>query len=414
MQKKWILAGTIAGMLALTTACGNSDTAAKKTDDDKKSEQKAEKKEQTEKETSGAKLEKKDSSSTQSQSGLINPDLEANLPDATFDVVYENDEPGIELKSNNMSFMVDRYQVVHVTNAPAGEFDGDEAYIVSMNGSIDNQTNGDLYFNNPDILGTDQFDTHMMKLDYSREVRLHPEMDGTVDDPAHYKKGEKQEGILEYILTKEEYGTLKDANVKFRVSQSSADKDFSEKVSDEKVFDLPLSGENAEKQTAVSKEFYPDSILKDNVAEKEMLAKNESIGKTETGEKVDVTLDGVQFTKLTPTESYQDAFTGFGDENIVAATVKVTVKNNTEADITLDQFSTFLSTDKVQYLDEGSLAFDTGSIKPGETGEKYLVYLMKEKSDYGEAKDFTFRLTHLTNQDGKDLLKNELSFDVPK
>ncbi len=106
MQKKWMLAGTIAGMLALTTACGNSDTAAKKTDDDKKSEQKAEKKEETKKETSGAKLEKKDSSSNQSQSGLINPDLETNLPDATLDVVYENDEPGIELTSNNMSFMV--------------------------------------------------------------------------------------------------------------------------------------------------------------------------------------------------------------------------------------------------------------------------------------------------------------------
>lgn len=57
-----------------------------------------------------------------------------------------------------------------------------------------------------------------------------------------------------------------------------------------------------------------------------MIELKESINEKQTQNDIDLTLDGVQYTKLDPSDSFKNSFTGFGNEDIVAVTVKMNVK----------------------------------------------------------------------------------------
>ncbi|MFP3360762.1 DUF5068 domain-containing protein, partial [Planococcus sp. SIMBA_143] len=79
--------------------------------------------------------------------------------------------------------------------------------------------------------------------------------------------------------------------------------------------------------------FYPDSMTTDNIADKKMIFEKNDINKTEKIENaVAITLDGVQYAEVIPTAGNEARF---GEDEMVALTVKTTVKNNTDTELNL-------------------------------------------------------------------------------
>ncbi|MEQ7807817.1 DUF5068 domain-containing protein [Priestia aryabhattai] len=424
MKKKLILAGILASSLTVATACGNSDTASSNDDSKEKTEStQSQSKEDkaTENNSSDKKTSSKEDSNSQiSDTGVMNKEITKTLESAKAEAVYDNKEPNISSDQKGFKFNVDRYQVVHVTNVDDENiFDGaKEGYIVTVKATVNNQSNGKAYFNIPDLQGKDMFDTHLNRRATVYESLLEPKTEGTVDEPSYYKKGEKQTGLFEFYLTKEEYEGLKNAHTKMVIPYASSNKDMTKHLGEEETLDMPLSKVDKEEQAKNDEKEaqeapYKDNILDNNVAEKEVLSKKATLNLTQKSEKVDVTVEGVEYSKLNPTESYKNEFTSFDGEDVVAASVKLKVKNNTDSDITLRQFSVFLQNDNVKFLDQGTLGSHAGTVSPGQEGEKYVVFLMKRKSDFEATNNFTFRITHITNSDGKDLLSKELDFNLP-
>ena len=125
------------------------------------------------------------------------------------------------------------------------------------------------------------------------------------------------------------------------ISPPSKDSMFREHIGEKQTRDLPLSGNSLEIQKS-DKKFYEDQIIRKGIAEKTMIELKDGLADKKSENKVELTLEGFQFTKLAPSVSFKKSFTGFGNEDIVAATFKLHIKNNQGDTLPLGQFSSFL------------------------------------------------------------------------
>lgn len=194
------------------------------------------------------------------------------------------------------------------------------------------------------------------------------------------------------------------------ISPPSKDSMFREHIGEKQTRDLPLSGNSLEIQKS-DKKFYEDQIIRKGIAEKTMIELKDGLADKKSENKVELTLEGFQFTKLAPSVSFKKSFTGFGNEDIVAATFKLHIKNNQGDTLPLGQFSSFLDTDKRHYLNQGSLEYDSGDLRPGQSGTKYLVFLMK-KSELNENPKFKLRIRHIEGNSGDALNDREVDFNL--
>jgi hypothetical protein len=144
--------------------------------------------------------------------------------------------------------------------------------------------------------------------------------------------------------------------------------------------------------------------------------------KTDIGQKLElegvgVTLEGVQYTEIEPTEQYKSTFRNFADDGIIALTVKLNVDNQSEETIRLDGIGSILSVDDndVRYLYQGSLEPDTSKkLKPSESGEKLHVFLM-DKYQFDRHEKFELIFGPFSAEDGKKLFKGrDLVFKLPR
>ncbi|QXE01645.1 DUF4352 domain-containing protein [Terribacillus sp. DMT04] len=166
------------------------------------------------------------------------------------------------------------------------------------------------------------------------------------------------------------------------------------------------------KAVAADNPFFPDRLTRDAVAEKEILAE-QSLDQSQTADNLEVTLEGIQYTKLTPASSYASSFTGFQDPNkIVAATAKLKVKNDSDQAIPLSELGAFLETSTYRILNHNILEADTGEIDPGKTSTKYIVFLMDQK-DFKKEDTFSLRISSVLDDEEEDLLAADLTFDLP-
>ncbi|TYR78864.1 DUF5068 domain-containing protein [Priestia megaterium] len=243
MNKKLILTGTLVSSLVVATACSNSNTASFK-EDESKGKMKETPKEEIESKSSNEDTSREKSDIQRSKNGFLDSYLDENLK-ADKEIVYENKEPkNIDL--DGFKFNIEEYQVVHITNVedPADFGDREEGYVVTVKANVDNQSGGKAYFSHPDLIGQNEYDTHMTKLGFVIEGVLAPKMDSTVDDPAYYEDGEKQIGLFEYILDVEEYNKLQNTNAKLRVPFGARDKNRKEHLGEVHEIDFPLSPQN--------------------------------------------------------------------------------------------------------------------------------------------------------------------------
>ncbi|MDU0812570.1 DUF5068 domain-containing protein [Bacillus siamensis] len=414
--KKKIGVISVLSTALLLSACGNHDDGSTK-----KAEKKVETTSPSESKSkeSNASFTDKTSSESSSSATAKNGVLNSNIADSTkgqADVIFNNADPKIDLNFDGFKFKVSQYQVVHVKNAENEpySFDGDkEGYVITLKATVENQTGGKAYFNNPAIQGKDEYDTKQPDVSLVDESeRVKPEKDGTPNDPAFYDKGESKTGFIQYELSKEKYENLIKEKSKLVVSNASKDSMMREHLGEKQVIDFPLSGASAKKQKSDNK-FFDDQIVTKNIAEKTLLEQKDEINEKQTQNDIELTLKGVQFTKLAPTDSFKNSFRGFGNEDIVAVTVKMTVKNGASNSLPINQFSAFLDTDTMHYLNQGSLESDSGDVKSGQSGDKYLVFLLK-KSEFEKNKNFKLKIRHIEGNNGDALKDHELSFNIKR
>ena len=67
-----------------------------------------------------------------------------------------------------------------------------------------------------------------------------------------------------------------------------------------------------------------------------MLFEKVDINETKEIDGVKITLNGVQYANVTPTEAYSNSFSNFGDSGLVALTAKMTIENG--SDTPFDKF----------------------------------------------------------------------------
>ncbi len=148
-----------------------------------------------------------------------------------------------------------------------------------------------------------------------------------------------------------------------------------------------------------------------------MIFERMGIGQKLELEGVEVTLEGVQYTEITPTEQYKSTFSNFADDGIVALTVQFNIDNKTDETIKLDGIGSILSVDDndFRYYFQGSLEPERSkTLKPGETGEKLHVFLF-DKYQFDRHKKFELIFGPFSGDDGKKLFKGrDILFALPR
>ncbi|MGF0224126.1 DUF5068 domain-containing protein [Bacillus velezensis] len=346
-------------------------------------------------------------------SNVFNPFIKEAV-EGDVETVYKNADPKIKINFDGFNFSVSQYQVVHIKNAKNAPYSfkgGKEGYVITLQATIKNQTDGKAYFNNPALQGRDEYHTTQPDINLVKDSdKIKPSKSGTPGSPAYYEKGEAKTGFIQYELSASEYKEFKNEKTKLVISPPSKDSMFRKHIGEKQTRDLPLSGNSLEIQKS-DKKFYEDQIIRKGIAEKTMIELKDGLADKKSENKVELTLEGFQFTKLAPSVSFKKSFTGFGNEDIVAATFKLHIKNNQGDTLPLGQFSSFLDTDKRHYLNQGSLEYDSGDLRPGQSGTKYLVFLMK-KSELNENPKFKLRIRHIEGNSGDALNDREVDFNL--
>src|SRR5690625_7784288 len=110
-------------------------------------------------------------------------------------------------------------------------------------------------------------------------------------------------------LTNEKFGKIESSDAKFIIEGGASEdlEGFSDQFGDEEVFDFTYSGESASKSSDTP-DFYKDKITTDNIAKKDILYEDTELDATEKIGDAEITVEGLQFTELTPNEASEEMF----------------------------------------------------------------------------------------------------------
>ncbi|HZG70789.1 MAG TPA: hypothetical protein VEY51_04555, partial [Chondromyces sp.] len=132
---------------------------------------------------------------------------------------------------------------------------------------------------------------------------------------------------------------------------------------------------------------------------------------------VKVTLEGVQYTEIIPTEANKGMFVDFGESGVAALTVKMNIDNQSSSPVSINNLGTALTVDdnRAKYLSQG-MAEPTYplEIEAGQQGEKLHVFLFR-KDEFQLYKKFTLEFGPFIAQDGEEAFKGRTAtFILPR
>lgn len=413
MSKKKLLSAAVLSATMLLAACGTeeaSGTPEKKTAVDQKAEKAK---------TENSSKEKETKVNSDSKGEVLNPNI-AEESEGNVEVIYTNKQPNYTHDMNGFKVTVDEYQIVKVTDMNKDvsiPFDDQtEGYVVTSKVTIHNTTDKPMYYNNRHrIQLTSEYDYIGDDITFVRDVRPVSKKE---TETSKYAAGEKVTGLMSFTLTNEEFETLKTVAPKYIIEGGvAADNTYAGSFKGDATFDFTYSEEQAA-DVASAPKFYPDRLTNDNWVEKKMIFEKNGINETKQIDKVNITLEGVQYTDIIPTEANKERFRNFGDDvELAALTAKFKVENKTDAPINIRNVSNVLTIDdnRARYLSTGMAdAQSTDEIAPGDSGEKYLVYIFR-KDEFGLYKKFDLEFGPFIGQDGHDLFKgNTATFTLPR
>lgn len=377
-----------------------------------------EKTDQVDKEKEVEQIEKEETEE-KAESGndeILNPYI-AERTGGDVEVVFTNKKPGLKHSySDKVTVEIDEYQIVHVTNMNESEkvdfMDEDEGYVLTYKLTLDNQSDEDVYYAGGSSLLSDDGMDNIMKKTYfvDRDKWL---QDKETENVSQYSKGKSFTGMDAYVMTKAQFEKLK--NPILKIDALWLKDDVSNTLGKEAVFILPFS-EDGKKTAEATAALYADKMVTDSIATKELFFEKNNINETKEIDKVKVTLNGVQYANITPTEGHKERFVNFGDGPLVALTAKLTVENGGE--VPFDKFliekKLIIDDTRGTMLSQGMLEPSMrGNFEPGETGEVLAVFLFRG-DEFQIFKKLDLQFGPLSDSNAKRLFKEKAAtFTLP-
>lgn len=417
MLKKWFMGAVVLTSLLLLAACGEEEkeTAPKKAVEPKT--EKAAETENTEpvEETTNEPVEAEGADSNE----VMNPAI-AEQSEGEVEVIYTNKNPEYSHNMDGFKVLIDEYQVVKVTDMlPSVTIpfdDQTDGYVVTAKVTLENGTDKPAYYNNSQKIQLDS-EYNYIPADHVNFINEKDRVKSTKEtETGKYAVGEKVTGLVNFLFTNEEFESLKTVKPKYIIEGGMADNNqFKNSFNGEGNFDF-IFNDDQEKAVAGAQKFYPDQLTTDNVADKKMIFEKVGINETKQIGDVKVTLEGVQYTEITPGAANKARFKNFGDSGIVALTVKLNLDNQSDQPINLSLVS------KLRIDENRGTAFSEGMLEPvnpreikaGSQGEKYHVFLFN-KDEFNIYKKFTLDFGPFIGDNGKALFKEKFAkFNLPR
>ncbi len=162
---------------------------------------------------------------------------------------------------------------------------------------------------------------------------------------------------------------------------------------------------------------YQDRLTSDKMASKKILYENLKMNDIQKIDNVNIKLEGIQFTEITPSEETKPKFEHISKTNIVALIIKLKLENNSEQSLNLKSVGSFLraNDNQLSYMSQTSLEPDQQKkeIAAGASGEKLLVFLM-DKDLYSLTKKLKLEFGPFRDSKGKELFKGKKTeFVIP-
>lgn len=424
----------IAFALFFLVACGSEDntepeedTSATPTEEkDNEQAEEADVEEEVEEEVETASVEEeseeKDEEETEINSGneILNP-LIAEESEGDVEVVFTNNNPDYVHDNEGFTVKVNKYQIVKVTDMNQSEefkFNEDlEGYAVTVDVTVENTMEENVYYlPNMRIQLEDRFNyVPSNNRYYIPEDKLVPPGNPDTQQGPEFPAGSETDFYLTFLMTNDEFEALQTVEPKFIIESSVQIGDTSDYTHwNEGVFDFVYSEEQAE-EVANAPDFYPDELTTDNIAKKDIIFEDTEINETMEVGDLKVTLEGVQFTDITPNESSKEMFRNFGDDELVAVTAKLNFDNQSDETIWNSTLTSFLVVDggDERIMSQGMIeTYSPQDIEPGKTGEKYHVFLLKKK--YFEIfETFEMEVGPFRDDDGELFKGKRITFDIP-
>lgn len=418
-MKKNVLWTALLALMLLLSACGNDEKASNDKEPEKKVEAEETDHAAAEEETDESEEAEETADGTSAEGELLNPNI-ADESEGEVEVIYTNTDPGFVHDMKGFKVSVDEYQIVKVTDMHEDvtipfndEIDG---YVITAKVTVDNGTDKAMYYNN------------MHRIQTSHELDWYPSDPTFILDADKVKSkkesetgkfaaGEKITGLISFTLTNAEFDKLSTVKPKYIIEGGAADNDqFKGSIQGNAVFDFAYSVEQKEAM-ASEPSFYQDQLTTDNMADKKMIFEKEGIGEAQKIGDVNVTLEGVQYTEITPTEANKPRFTNFGDSGIVALTVKLKIDNQSSEPVSIWNIGSILSVDdnRARILSQGMVEpREPKAIEAGAQGEKLHVFLFR-KDEFEIYKKFDLEFGPFYNEDGTKAFKGRTAeFTLPR
>src|SRR5690625_1823451 len=390
-------------------------------DDDKeeKDEKKKdkEKKEEKPEEKKDEKKEEKEEPESKGDDEVMNPQI-AEETDGDVEVIYTNDDPGYTSDLDGLKVDVHKYQVVKLTDMNKSQditFDDNlEGYAVTIDVTTENTRDKPVIYNNSMDIRTDDRNDYMpFKMNHF--VAEDKNVEWGEGGTGVFEPGDKQDFFMVASLTNDQFDKIESSDAKFIIEGGVSEdlEGFSDQFGEEEVFDFTYS-EESDTKSADAPEFYKDKLTTENIADKEILFEDTELDMTEKIGDAEITIEGVQFTEITPTKANKEMFSDFED-GIVALTLQVSVDNQSDEMIYNDGFNSWINANdgEARYQSQGSLENDSGrEIQPGETGERQLVYVFDQKY-YDLYEDFDLEMGPFFGEEGYLFKEQEAEFELP-
>ncbi|WP_183041172.1 hypothetical protein [Salipaludibacillus neizhouensis] len=249
-----------------------------------------------------------------------------------------------------------------------------------------------------------------------------PEENQLTTDEGSYNMhgaGTKKDFWIVYKMRFAQYEEAIKNGAKFVIEgRASEDEEFSEHFGEKETFDFAVSEEQG-KSIESSENFYKDSLIIDNMGTKEMIKEFTDINDTKEIDGVSITMEGLQYTEFTPNDLYEESFESFGDNEIVALTMKFQIENKSKETIDVYSLRTILDVNggETRIQSHGMLEDINRTeveVEPGSSSERLLVFLFDKK--YFEIyENMVLEFGPLTGMEVGELFGGEsVEFEIPK
>lgn len=169
-------------------------------------------------------------------------------------------------------------------------------------------------------------------------------------------------------------------------------------------------------EPSVSSEVYQDRFTSGNMGVKKILYENLKINDTKNIEDVIITLEGIQYAEITPSEAAKSKFKNLNDKDRIVLTAKLKLENNSKQPLIYQSIRSFLrgNDNQIIYLPETNLEpSQQGEMAAGTSSEKLHVFLI-DKDLFSKTRNLKLEFGPFLNSEGKDLFNGKKAeFEIP-